>query len=393
MVDIILFWANQGADIIRLDAVAFLWKRIGTACQNEREAHLILQLMKDCCQVTAPGVLFIAEAIVAPLEIIKYFGEDAVIAKECEIAYNATLMALLWDTVATKNASLLTQGIKNLPTKLDRATWLNYIRCHDDIGLGFDDTDIIAAGYEPKAHRKFLVNYFTGAYENSDARGEPFGRNDKTGDARISGSLASLVGLEAAIEHDDKAGIDDAIDIIVLLHSLIMSFGGIPMLYYGDEIGTLNNDSFRQDIQKAHDSRWIHRPKIDWNKAELRHQHGSIEQRIFDGLKKLIAARKSIPAFADFNNRDLLEVENEHLFVFIRRHTEMHNDSVLVVANFDGRPQHLNLADLGNRGQLEYTNLQDLVSGESPAIFKDQLVIPPYRFYWLSNAHTNGYLP
>ncbi|MCW8917961.1 MAG: alpha-amylase family glycosyl hydrolase, partial [Gammaproteobacteria bacterium] len=143
MLDIVLFWANQGADIVRLDAVAFLWKKIGTTCQNEREAHLILQLMKDCCQVTAPGVLFIAEAIVAPGEIAKYFGEDAIIAKECEIAYNATFMALLWDAVATRNTRLLNQGIRSLPNKLDRATWLNYVRCHDDIGLGFDDADII----------------------------------------------------------------------------------------------------------------------------------------------------------------------------------------------------------------------------------------------------------
>ncbi len=149
MVDILLFWANQGADILRLDAVAFLWKKIGTSCQNEHEAHLILQLMKDCCQVTAPGVLFIAEAIVAPLELIKYFGEDAIIAKECEIAYNATYMALLWDAVATRNAKLLNQGVRSLPTKLDRATWLNYVRCHDDIGLGFDDADIRRCDYEP----------------------------------------------------------------------------------------------------------------------------------------------------------------------------------------------------------------------------------------------------
>lgn len=386
MVDIILFWANQGADVIRLDAVAFLWKKIGTISQNEREAHLILQMMKDCCQVSAPGVLFIAEAIVAPLEIIKYFGEDAVIAKECEIAYNATYMALLWDAVATKNAKLLTAGIQNLPSKLDGATWLNYVRCHDDIGLGFDDRDIVAAGYEPKAHRKFLLDYFTGVYPESFARGEPFGRNDKTGDARISGALASLAGLEVAIERNDLEHIDDTVDIILLLHSLILSFGGIPLLYYGDEIGNLNDDSFLLDEIKASDNRWIHRPKINWDKAALRHQHGTIEQRIFDGLKNMIAVRKGTPAFADFNNRELVEVENECLFVFIRNHPERYQEAVLVVANFDARPQHLDLKDLGNRGAFEYSQLKDLVSGESPALFKDQLVIPPYRFYWLSSA-------
>jgi len=251
MVDIILFWANQGADIIRLDAVAFLWKQLGTACQNEREAHLILQLMKDCCQVVAPGVLFIAEAIVAPVEITKYFGEDAVIAKECEIAYNATFMALLWNSIATKSAELLSRGIKSLPNKLDRATWLNYARCHDDIGLGFDDTDIRAVGYEPWAHRRFLVDWFTGRFEASPARGQPFGVNEKTGDARISGSLASLVGLESALETADPDAIDLAIKRILLLHGMIMSYGGIPLLYYGDEIGTLNDCTFLDDESKV----------------------------------------------------------------------------------------------------------------------------------------------
>ena len=385
MLDIILFWANQGADILRLDAVAFLWKKIGTTCQNEREAHLILQLMKDCCQVTAPGVLFIAEAIVAPVEIAKYFGEDAVIAKECEIAYNATFMALLWDAVATKNAKLLNQGITSLPNKLDRATWLNYVRCHDDIGLGFDDADIRQAGYEPAAHRRFLVDYFTGAYDSSPARGQPFGRNDKTGDARISGSLASLVGLEGALQQGDEDAIQASIDIILLLHGMIMSFGGIPLLYYGDEIGTLNDCEYLEDLAKANDSRWMHRPRINWDKADIRKQHGSVEQRIYEGLKKMIAVRKHTPAFADFNNRDLLEIGNPHLFVFLRNNPMLPSDNVLVVANFDGAPQSLNLSDLSNRGHFAFAQLQDLYSGESPSLFKDELVIPPYRFYWLSD--------
>ena len=385
MLDIILFWANQGADIVRLDAVAFLWKKVGTTSQNEREAHLILQLMKDCCQVTAPGVLFIAEAIVAPVEVIKYFGEDAVIAKECEIAYNATFMALLWDAVATRNARLLNQGIRSLPDKLDRATWLNYVRSHDDIGLGFDDADIAQAGYEPLAHRRFLIDYFTGAFPDSPARGQPFGRNDKTGDARISGTLASLVGLETAIASGDLAAIDSGVEVILLLHSMIMSFGGIPLVFYGDEIGTLNDRAFLDDANKADDNRWMHRPKIDWNKAELRHRHGTPEQRIFEGLQKMIAVRKTIPAFADYNNRELLDSENPHLFTFMRTNPFQVHDAVLVVANFDTSPQQLSLTALGSRGRFDISGLQDLYSGESPNLFGEQLVIPPHRFYWLSD--------
>lgn len=385
MLDIILFWSNKGADIIRLDAVAFLWKKIGSVCQNEREAHLILQLMKDCCQVTVPGVLFIAEAIVAPVEIIKYFGEDAINAKECEVAYNATLMALLWDAVATKNAKLLYQGLRSLPDKLERATWLNYIRCHDDIGLGFDDADIQAVGYEPINHRKFLIEYYTGNFSDSDARGFPFGLNPKTGDARISGSLASLVGLETALESGDPNRIENAIQHILLLHSLILSFGGIPLLYYGDELGTLNDCDFLNDEHKSHDSRWTHRPNFDWEKAESRHQSGTIQQKIFDSTKKMIAIRKEITAFADFNNRELIHVENSHLFVFSRYILTRTTGSVLVVVNFDAHPQYLDMEHPNIKSILSYGSIIDLLSGESPTMFKGQLVIPPYHYYWLTD--------
>ena len=383
MLDIILFWANQGADILRLDAVAFLWKKIGTRCQNEREAHLVLQLLKDCCQVTAPGVLFIAEAIVAPTEVTKYFGEDAVVAKECEIAYNATFMALLWDTVATKNAKLLHQGLKSLPNKLERATWLNYIRCHDDIGLGFADEDIVKAGYNPREHRKFLLDYFTGQFDDSPARGKPFAVNKKTGDARIAGTLASLVGLEAAIESGDEKGIDDSIKRILLLHSLILSFGGIPLLYYGDEIGTLNDYSYENDEQKRSDSRWIHRPTIDWSKAELRTQPGTVEFRIFTALKKMIAVRKEIDAFADFNGREMIDVDNPHLLVFSQLDQQV-SSKVIVVANFDANEQPMNIDVLQHLGLPQIYAIKDLYTGKEPEIIDDQLVIPAYGFYWLT---------
>jgi amylosucrase len=384
MLDIILFWANQGVDVLRLDAVAFLWKKIGTACQNERNAHLILQLMKDCGQVTAPGVLFIAEAIVAPVEVIKYFGEDAIIAKECEIAYNATLMALLWDAIATTNAKLLYQGVKNLPDKLERATWLNYVRCHDDIGFGFDDTDVRAAGYEPFAHRKFLVDYFSGEFAGSPARGMVFMRNEETGDARICGSLASLAGLEAAQESGDSAMLSAAVNKIVLLHSLILSFGGIPLLYNGDALGVVNDYSYRDDPGKSYDNRWIHRPKINWQRAEARKKQGSVEYSIFNAIKKMISIRKETSAFADFNNRELLDVNNEHLLCYIRFNPQRPAERVLVVANFDANPQYLDLEVISGKGINLYAQFIDLYSGRNPAQYDRRIVLPAYQFYWLT---------
>jgi len=386
MLDIILFWANQGVDVLRLDAVAFLWKKIGTTCQNERNAHLILQLMKDCCQVTAPGVLFIAEAIVAPVEVIKYFGEDAIMAKECEIAYNATLMALLWDGIATHNAKLLYQGIKNLPDKLERATWLNYVRCHDDIGFGFDDNDVRAANYEPYAHRQFLIDYFSGQFKGSAARGEVFMRDEITGDARICGSLASLAGLEAGIEANDQPLINAAINRIILLHSVILSFGGIPLLYNGDALGVVNDYSYCDDDGKSDDNRWLHRPKINWERAELRKKQGTVEYTIFNALKKMIAIRKETSAFADFNNREIIDVENEHLLCFVRFDHLRPSEKVLVIANFDSNPQYLDLDRIRNRGITLHGQKIDLYSGNRPAQFENRIVLSPYQFYWLTGA-------
>lgn len=385
MVEIILFWANKGVDILRLDAVAFLWKKIGSSCQNEREAHLILQLLKDCCQVTAPGVIFIAEAIVAPIEIIKYFGEDAINAKECEIAYNATFMALLWDAVATKRTILLTKGVEDLPEKLDRATWLNYVRCHDDIGLGFSDKAIIEAGFEPTAHRHFLIEYYTGQYPDSNARGFAFGVNRKTGDARISGALASLAGLETALANNDQPAVDNAILTIVLLHNLIMSFGGIPLLYYGDSVGTLNNDGYLQDSSKMHDNRWVHRPTLDWDVIALRNEPGTVQQRLFSKIRQLIAIRKEISAFADLNNRELIALENPHLFAFRRYVQTGMNANVVVLANFDVHPQRVELSIFRQKRLLKTEEtIFDLCTGQVVQIEDDALVIPKLTAYWLA---------
>jgi len=293
-------------------------------------------------------------------------------------------MALMWDAVATKQANLLSIGVKNLPDKLERATWLNYIRCHDDIGLGFSDTDIQLAGYDPLAHRRFLVDYFTGNYDMSPARGKPFGQNEKNGDARISGSLASLVGLETALEEGNPDSIEAAIARILLLHSLILAFGGIPLLYYGDAVGTLNSYDYLEDEQRRGDSRWLHRPVIDWRKAELRSQPGTVEYRIFSALKKMIALRKEIPAFADFNNRVLTEVDNPHLFCFLRYHPQNSQAKVMMLANFDDAPQGVGLDILHAAGFAHDDSIKDLCSGKRPELSEDQLIVPSLGFYWLA---------
>jgi amylosucrase len=299
-------------------------------------------------------------------------------------------MALLWDGIATKSTRLLSEGIKSLATKLDRATWLNYVRCHDDIGFGFNDSDIRAAGYDPYAHRQFLVDYFCGLYDDT-ARGLAFMRNEATGDARICGSLASLVGLESALERQDEQLIHRAIDRIVLLHGVIFSFGGIPLIYNGDALGVLNDYSFRDDPDKQEDNRWVHRPKINWQQAEQRKQPGTVEFKIFTAMQRMIAIRKQTSAFADFNNRELLPVANDHVLCFQRADLHQGANSVLVLANFDASPQQVEFDDLCRSGSSlainpalhRHCTFIDLVTGDAPTQFDGSIVLKGYQFYWL----------
>ena len=376
MVKILLNLANQGVDIVRLDAVAFMWKRLGTQSQNLDEAHLLLQMFKICTKVVAPGVIFKAEAIVQPREIVKYLGAGTV--DECEIAYNAAFMVYLWDTMATQNKLTMEQGLKNIPRLPSGTTWINYIRCHDDIGLGYADEDILNAGFNPFNHRQFIISYYVGEHEGSPAKGQRFMYNPKTKDARIVGSTATLLGLEKAIEDNDQTLVDVCIRKIMLMHGLIMSFGGIPLVYYGDEVASLNDYSFLQDATKADDNRWLNRPVIDWQKVSKRKQRGTIEQRVFDGLKKMIAIRKTLPEFYNENDYRLVENHNAQVFTYVRQQGW---HKTLVAANLSDRIQRLpqTVFDHAGFGHFVYDALEE----RQVEIGGGELILEPFQFLWL----------
>ncbi len=382
MIDNVFHLANMGVDVFRMDAVAFVWKQIGTACQNLPQAHIIHQLFKLCAQVTAPGVAFLAEAIVAPTEIIKYFGDSEVWSNEHDMAYNATLMALLWNSLATRSTRVMKASLRDIPEKPHGTTWVNYARCHDDIGMGFEDRHIQESGFDPGPHRQFLTKFLTGDFHGSFAKGMPFMYNPKTGDARISGSMASLAGLETAIEEGNKLGIQRAIDRINLLHSIILSYGGIPIIYAGDEIATLNDYSFLKDDTKSDDNRWMHRPAIDWQRAEKRSKKNTPEQIVFSKLKRMIEVRKSINEFADNNNTQLVEVSNEHIFAFQRSAAE---SNTLVIANFQDADQEIYPHLVFPQTHINPFKMVDRISGKAVKISDGKLTLKPYQFYWLAN--------
>ncbi len=372
---------NHGVDVIRLDALAFLWKKLGTQSQNLPEAHTLIALYRMCLQVIAPGVVFLAEAIVAPTEIIKYFGTESSSGNECEIAYNATLMALLWDAIATKKTILLYKNLRSLPLKPDAGTWINYIRCHDDIGLGFEDHHINEVGWDAKEHRKFLLDYYCQRFPWSPAKGMMFMYNPRTGDGRITGSCASLLGLEKALEENNTANIQQAIDKILMMYGIILSYGGIPLIYAGDEIGTLNDYSFLAENEKKADNRWLNRPYQDWEAIANLDEGNNYHAKIFYALQKLITLRKQTPAFGDTNNILLYECNNPHVLIFERTATDNHG--VLVVCNFDEAPQWVDENQMRSYG--ESSKSKDMIQGKALETISGRAFLSPYQILWLKN--------
>lgn len=374
---------DLGVDVVRFDALAFLWKKIGTISQNLPEAHNLISLFRMCLQVVAPGSILLAEAIVAPTNIIKYFGEDEKQGNECEIAYNASLMALLWNSIATKKTLLLYKSLMHVPSKPKDGTWINYIRCHDDIGLGYENHLIEELGWNPNMHRKFLLDYYCRRLDWSPAMGMLFMYNPKTGDGRITGSAASLLGLEKGMQTKDEDLIEESVRKIIMLHGITLAFGGIPLIYAGDEIGTLNDYSFQTDDAKKGDSRWVNRPMQDWDAITKLNQKDTPQSKIFLALQHLIQIRKDHEVFADNNNLELYHTGNDHIFSFER--TQGYK-GLLVLCNFDENAQVIDSSWIKKLGYFSKGEPIDLVSGEKVRLKSALLEVMPYQMIWLMKS-------
>lgn len=332
MAEEMLFLADQGVEVIRLDAVAFIWKELGTSCENLPAAHKLIQAFNTVARISAPALLFKSEAIVHPDDVVKYIAPD-----ECQLSYNPLLMALLWNSLATRKVRLLSQALATRFKIHPGTAWVNYVRVHDDIGWTFSDEDAAILGVDGNAHRHFLNEFYRGRFEGSFSRGLPFQENPKTGDCRISGTCASLAGLEKAIKEEGANEIELAVRRILLVHGVILTAGGIPLLYLGDEIGTLNDYTYRDDPDHERDSRWVHRPRADWEKYAKRSDPGCIEGRVYQGLQRLIRLRKQYDAFSG-GELEIIPTENEHMLGFMRIHA---GNRAIIFANFSESPQRL----------------------------------------------------
>jgi glycosidase len=325
MAEEMLFLANQGVEVLRLDAVAFIWKQLGTGCENLPETHLLIQAFNAAARIAAPALLFKSEAIVHPDDVVKYIKPE-----ECQLSYNPLLMALLWEALATRKVSLLDQALRERFKLPAGSTWVNYVRCHDDIGWTFSDEDAARLGVNGYDHRRFLNAFYTGRHPGSFARGLPFQENPKTGDARISGTCASLAGLEKASLEETALEVELAVRRILLIHAVILTVGGLPLIYIGDEMGTLNDYSYRANPSKAADSRWVHRPAANWERSAMCNDPGSLEGKIYQGIKRLIDMRINNPAFSG-QEMQVINTGSQHVLGFVRSQS---GQRVIILANF-----------------------------------------------------------
>ena len=356
-----MFLANLGVDILRMDAVAFIWKQMGTDCENLPQAHALIRAFNAVMRIAAPAVFFKSEAIVHPDQVVQYIGQD-----ECQIGYNPLQMALLWNTLATREVNLLHQALSyrhNLP---DHTAWVNYVRSHDDIGWTFADEDASQFGIHGYDHRQFLNRFFVNHFDGSFARGVPFQYNPNTGDCRVSGTAAALAGLA---QHDPHA-----VDRIKLLYSITLSTGGLPLIYLGDEVGTLNDDDWSSDSNKSDDSRWAHRPRYNAELYEQRHDPSTAAGQIYQGLRHMIDIRQNNPRL---NGGRLVtfNTNNKHIIGYIR------NNALLAFGNFSEHPQTISAHTL----QAMPARAKDLISGETVTLNQD-LVLRPYQVMWLEIA-------
>jgi amylosucrase len=379
IVRVMLFLANQGVEVLRLDAVAFLWKRMGTRCQNEPEVHDILQALRAASRIAAPALIHKAEAIVSPRDLVPYLGAGRHAGREGNLAYHNSLMVQFWSALATRDARMMAYVLRtHFPTHFRNATWATYLRCHDDVGWAITDEDATALGLSGPAHRAFLADFYEGAFPGSFARGGPFQANPLTGDRRSSGTTASWCGLEAAHSAGDAAAVDTAIHRILLGHAVVAAFGGLPLLYMGDEIGLLNDHAYLADPDRAHDSRWMHRPPMDWDKAARRHEPGTVEARLHGGIVEILRRRKVTPHLHADNPTEIVHGGADGIFAF-RRVSPL--GTLVALLNLTDGWRGVPRALATEAGARDFV---DRLTGDVVVPVDGLIALPPYGRIWLT---------
>ena len=378
--EIVLWLANLGVEVLRLDAIAFLWKRLGTSCQNQPEVHAITQALRALTRIVAPAVAFKAEAIVGPRELMQYLGTGPHAGKLSDLAYHNSLMVQVWSMLASRNTVLARQALAGLPAAPPTATWITYVRGHDDIGWAIDDSDAYAAGVTGAGHRGFLADWYAGEFPGSWSRGLTFQANPETGDRRTSGTAASLAGLP---EHPalGEPETEAALARIFLAHAVAAGWGGIPVVWSGDELAQPNDPDWASELGHEDDNRWAHRPRLDWDRAGRRHDPRTVPGRMFGGLAHLAKVRSRLPQLHGSAPVEVLTDVDEGVLAVVRRHP---SGPFVGLYNVTEQRRPFELHRLRAAG---LTTPHDALSGSTLEVGPDGLVwLPAYAAWWVVEA-------
>ncbi len=362
---IILDLANHGVEVLRLDAIAFIWKRMGTMCQNQPEVHALTQALRTVTRIAAPATVFKAEAIVGPHDLLAYLGQGRHHGKVSDLAYHNSLMVQIWSMLATRDTALAAHALRQLPAAPTTTAWVTYARCHDDIGWAIGDDDAAAVGVSGYGHRGFLSDFYSGEFPGSWARGLVFQENPLTHDRRISGSLASLAGLEA--------GDPLAPQRIGLVHALVLGFGGLPVIWMGDELGLTNDPDWDSVPEHAGDNRWAHRPVLPWPVPED-------TSGIAETLRGLVAARRTLPHLHASVAAEVPDPHDPGVLLVLRRHPLGPMLGAYNVTDTDRVLPYQALRDAG----LDPETVVDRITGNHPDGYLDAFHLPPYAVLWLT---------
>jgi amylosucrase len=378
--EIILWLANLGVEVLRLDAIAFLWKRLGTSCQNQPEVHAITQVLRALTRIVAPAVAFKAEAIVGPRELMQYLGTGPHAGKVSDLAYHNSLMVQVWSMLASRNTVLARTALAALPLTPPTSTWITYVRGHDDIGWAIDDSDAYAAGVTGHGHRSFLADWYAGEFPGSWADGLTFQANPETGDRRTSGTAASLAGIPAHAEPGGPAT-EAALARIYLAHAIAAGWGGVPVIWSGDELGQPNDPDWASEPGHEDDNRWTHRPRLDWDRAAHRDDPGTVPGRVFTGIAHLAKVRAGLPQLHGSAAVEVLTDIDEGLLAVVRRHA---SGPLVGVYNVTEQRRPLELHRLRAAG---VTTPHDALRGSTLEVDSDGLLwLPAYAAWWVVEA-------
>ena len=368
-----LYLANRGIDIIRIDAVPYIWKELNTQCRNLPQVHTIVRMMRMIGEIVCPGILLLGEVVMEPEKVVPYFG--TVEKPECHMLYNVTTMATTWHTVATRDTRLLRRQLDIVNALPKEYVFLNYLRCHDDIGWGLDYNSLKEEGIGERSHKKYLNDYFRGYAGGSSSRGELYNEDHVTGDARFCGTTASMCGIEKAGFEQDQAGMERALRLDVMLHAYMFMQSGIPVLYGGDEVGQVNDYTYQKDPDKAADSRYLHRGAMDWKLVEDISEPDTVAGELFRRLGQLEQIRKTEKAFV--SNADTWTVETgDRSVLCIGRYFE--GEMLIGLFNFSEFEKTLRITEDGIWA--------DLISKEEQEAGKEPVLLPAYGFCYLKKS-------